>query len=250
MQKNQLLLGGKILSYYKGSLWNKQWVLVFLHGWMQDWKSFEAIFEILEEQNIPYVSLDLPGFGWSALRHGDMSVEEYWDIAVEFIEKLWLLNPVLVGHSFGGRISIYLGSFYKNVEKIVLIWAAGIAPKMNPMRLLVVKIGKWIFSLPGLSGVWKNIKKSVSASDYTWAGKMTQIYRNTISNDLQHYMQNITIPTLMVWWKEDDQVTVEEAKIMHKHMINSDLHVLEGTHFIHQEKAQQVCSMILDFIKK
>ncbi|MCD5375254.1 alpha/beta hydrolase [Candidatus Gracilibacteria bacterium] len=250
MQKNQLLLGGKILSYYKGSLGNKQGVLVFLHGWMQDGKSFEAIFEILEEQNIPYVSLDLPGFGGSALRHGDMSVEEYGDIAVEFIEKLGLLNPVLVGHSFGGRISIYLGSFYKNVEKIVLIGAAGIAPKMNPMRLLVVKIGKGIFSLPGLSGVGKNIKKSVSASDYTGAGKMTQIYRNTISNDLQHYMQNITIPTLMVWGKEDDQVTVEEAKIMHKHMINSDLHVLEGTHFIHQEKAQQVCSMILDFIKK
>jgi len=44
---------------------------------MQDGTSFSEIFQILEEKNIPYVSLDLPGFGASQFLHDNMTIEEY-----------------------------------------------------------------------------------------------------------------------------------------------------------------------------
>jgi len=116
MEKKQILIQGKVLSYYQS--WNigKIWVLVFLHGWMQDGTSFRDIFTHLEGKNIPYISFDLPGFGSSALLHDNMTIEEYGEGVIECIEKLWLTKPVLVWHSFWGRISIYLWSFYTNIS--------------------------------------------------------------------------------------------------------------------------------------
>jgi pimeloyl-ACP methyl ester carboxylesterase len=247
MKKKQVLLNWKILSYYDNSLWKKEWVFIFLHGWMQDGTSFKELFELFENENIPYVSLDLPGFWSSALIHQDMSIENYGSVVTAFIEKLELIKPTLVWHSFWWRISIYLWSFYENIDKIILIWSAWIAPKMNPIRLLIVKIGKWVFSLPGLKQLWKKVKSSVSGDDYAWAGKMTQIFKNTISNDLQDYMKKIPFKTLMIWWEDDDQVTVDEAQIMHEHIKNSDLHIFKWDHFIHKQEPQKIIDLIFKF---
>jgi len=250
MEKKQILIQGKVLSYYQS--WNigKIWVLVFLHGWMQDGTSFRDIFTHLEGKNIPYISFDLPGFGSSALLHDNMTIEEYGEGVIECIEKLWLTKPVLVWHSFWGRISIYLWSFYTNISGIVLIWAAWIATQMNPIKLAIVKTWKLIFSVPGLSKLKNKVKSAAWSSDYASSGKMEKIFRNTISNDLRKYMKHISLPTLMIWWNDDDQVPISEAKLMHENIQGSNLHILEWSHFVHQEKAKEITTMILDFIKK
>jgi len=269
MQKKQILIDGKIISYYQSphltspsqgeeknaasSLLEKERIergstLVFLHGWMQDGKSFEKIFEILEENNIPYISLDLPGFGRSALKHDNMTIEEYGDGVIRFMEKLQLDKPTLVGHSFGGRISIYLGSFYTNLSQIVLIGSAGVTTPMNPLRLAIVKTGKALLSLPWLGKLKDRAKSSISSTDYKSAGKMEKIFRNAISNDLRKYMKDISYPTLMIWWDRDDQTPVSEGEIIHKHIQNSEFHILKWSHFVHQEKAKEITPMILKFI--
>lgn len=250
MEKKQLLLGGKILSYYESRSGKTDNILVFLHGWKQNGKSFEAIFKILEEKDIAYISLDLPGFGQSALRHNNMKIEEYGEVVKEAIEKLGLSKPILVGHSFWGRISIYLGSYYENISKIILIGSAGIAYTPSILRKIVTTSGKVILSFPGLSKIKNKVKNSVSSSDYQNAGKLEKIFRNTISNDLRKYMTDISLPTLMIWGKDDDQTPVSEAEIIHEHIQNSELHILDGWHFVHQEQSQKITDMILDFIKK
>lgn len=250
MKKKQLLLSNKILTYYENLLDQKQEVLVFLHGWMQDGTSFSDICRELEEKNVPFISLDLPGFWWSQLLHDNMSIEEYGQVVIDFLEKLELTNSVLIWHSFGGRISIYLGSFYNNLSRIVLIGSAGIAPKMNSIKFAIVKTWKLIFSLPGLHFLWSKIKNKVSWEDYKNAGKMTQIFKNTISNDLQKYMKQVSLPTLLIWGKDDDQAPLEEWKIIKKHISGSFLQVLDWWHFIHQEKPKTLTEMILRFTHK
>lgn len=247
MQQKQILIDGSILSYIQyGAI--KTDTLLFLHGWMQNKDSFESIFKILEQKNISYISLDLPGFWGSWLIHDAMTIEEYGHVVQEFIEKKNLTNPILVWHSFWGRISVYLWSFYENISKIILIGAAGIAPKMNPLYLLIVKTGKYLTNLPWLKYIWAQLKSRVSGADYKGAGNMIQIYKNTISNDLQEYMRQISFPTLMIWGKDDDQVPLSEANIMKNTIKNSELHILDGSHFIHQENPQKCSELILDFI--
>jgi len=250
MQKKQILIDGKILSYYENSLWKKQWVLLFLHGWMQDGKSFEKIFQILEKKNIPYISIDLPGFWGSQLIHDNMTIDEYTNVTKGFIEKMWLAKPVILWHSFWGRICINLWSYYTNLSKIVLLCAAGVQRKIPTHKYLVIKTAKVILSLPGLRVIWAKVREGFSSPDLKNAGKMTKIFRNTIAQDLQDKMKRVSYPTLMIWWKSDDQTPVWDAQIIHNHMKNSQLYILEGTHFVHQEKADEITTMILDFIKK
>lgn len=235
------------MSYYESQETGKQWTYVFLHGWMQDGTSFSELFELFEKQSIPFVSLDLPWFGSSPLIHDDMTIEEYGQTVQKIIEKLGLKDVILVGHSFGWRISIYLSSFYENIQKIILIWSAGIAPKINPLRLAIVKTGKVILSLPGLRKVGAKVKDKTSWADYKSAGKMLKIFKNTIANDLQHYMKKISLSTLMIWGEYDNQAPIEEAKIIHKHIKDSDLHIFEWTHFIHKEKPQEIMDLITQF---
>jgi len=249
MDQKKCIIWNTVTTYLESVEKYRDNTLLFLHGWMQDKDSFRDIFSILDANNISYISLDLPGFWGTGLVSSDMEIEDYGKFVIDFIEKTWLKNPTLVGHSFGGRISIYLGSFYENISKIVLIWAAGIAPEMNPIRLFVVKVWKAVLSFPWLKWLWAKVKTSVSASDYASAGKMTQIYRNTIENDLQHYMKQVALPTLMIWWDSDDQVPLQEAEITHSHMKHSQLEVLKWSHFIHQEQPIQVTDIVLNFIK-
>lgn len=249
MQEKKCIIENQIVSYLESTSTDRKNTLLFLHGWMQDKGSFSHILKILEEKNISYISLDLPGFWGTSLKNANMHIEDYGNFIVHFIEKIGLQQAVLVGHSFGGRISIYLWSFYNNISKIVLIGAAGISPKDNIGRLLIVKTWKIVFSLPWLKSIWKKIKSQISAPDYISAGKMTKIYRNTIKNDLRKYMKNMSLPTLMIWWDSDDQVPLQEAKIMHENIWNSQLEILTGTHFIHQEEPKKVTNFILDFIR-
>jgi len=200
MHQKKCIIGNTVTTYLESDIKDKNNTLLFLHGWMQNKESFQDIFFLLDKKNIPYISLDLPWFWGTSLISKDMQIEDYGAFVQQFIEKLELKNPILVWHSFGGRISIYLGSFYENISKVVLIGAAGIAPKMNLLKLVFVKTGKIIFSFPWLQSLGKKVKSSFSAPDYRTAGKMTQIYRNTIENDLQHYMKQVSFPTLMIWW--------------------------------------------------
>jgi len=250
MQKKQILLNGKILTYYENLEWKKDWVLVFLHWWMQDGKSFEGIFTILEENNIPYISLDLPGFGSSALCHDAMTIPEYWEVVMKCIHKLWITNPVLVGHSFGGKTSIHLASIHKNIQKIILICSAGIQRHMPIHKYFIVKTGKVILSLPGLRTLWNKVRQGFSSPDFKNAGKMTKIFRNAIAEDYSDKMKIIDCDTLLIWWSTDDQTPVSDADIIHSHIKKSKLEILEWTHFVHQERVTQVAKLILNFIKK
>lgn len=254
MQKKQALIEGKILTYYtstKPISWDwSQSSLVFLHGWMQNGKSFEKIFKILEEKNIPYISLDLPGFGSSQLIHDNMTIDEYSQVVIKVIEKLQLKKPVLLGHSFGWRLCISLGSYYRNIDKIVLLCAAWIAYKMPPVKYAIVKTWKIILYLPWLRSLGKRLREGFSSPDMKNAGTMTKIFRNTIAYDLQDKMKQIRLPTLMIWGESDDQTPVSDGKIIHWYIKWSDFNVLEWTHFVHQEKPEEITDMILKFIQK
>lgn len=250
MQKKQVLLNWKIITYYENLLWEKHEVFLFLHGWMQDGKSFDDIFKILEEKNIPFVSMDLPGFWSSQLLHDNMTIEEYGDLVIEFIEKIGLTKPTILWHSFGWRIAIYLASYYGNIRNIVLLCAAGIAHKISFPKYIITKTGKIILSFPWLRTLWKKVRKGFSSPDMRNAGEMEKIFRNTISLDLQDKMKEISLDTLMIWWKDDDQTPVNEWKIIHGHIQKSDFHVLDWTHFVHQEQAQEVTKLILKFTNK
>ena len=67
-----------------------------------------------------------------------MQIEDYGHIIEKAFTKLELTNITLIGHSFGGRISLYLSSYSQNIKKLILIGSAGISyPQSFPRNFFV-----------------------------------------------------------------------------------------------------------------
>src|SRR5688572_29975419 len=103
--------------------------VVVLHGWRA---SLEAVMPIAAglAPHAPVVSLDLPGFGSSEVPRTGWGVADYGDLVLEAMDAAGAGRFMLVGHSFGARIGIELGSRPgSRVTRLVLTGAAGIRPR-------------------------------------------------------------------------------------------------------------------------
>ena len=119
--------------------------VIFLHGWGCESSIFDAPAEAVAAQ-YKAVSIDFPGFGQSSEPDTVWGVEEYTSMLESFVRDNGFDNPVLIGHSFGGRVSI-LYSSRNPVSKVVLTDAAGVKPKRleeakNAIRRLGLKTEK------------------------------------------------------------------------------------------------------------
>ena len=109
--------------------------VVLMHGWGCNVSTVASIASALEGTH-RVISIDLPGHGQSGepplLPDGKpWGVIEYADCVESLIDLLKLKNFSLVGHSYGGRVAIVIGSRKNDVDKIVLVDSAGIKPKRS-----------------------------------------------------------------------------------------------------------------------
>src|SRR5690554_4888684 len=95
--------------------------IVMLHGWGQNIEMMDPIGQRLKDY-FRITILDWPGFGDSPEPSFAWSVIDYYEMLVEFLEKLKIKDPIIIGHSFGGRIAIIYAAKEK-VKKLVLLAA-------------------------------------------------------------------------------------------------------------------------------
>ena len=170
--------------------------LIFLHGWGCELHTFDKLVNQLNEDFTIY-QVDLPGFGDSEIK-GDYSLDEYASIINEFCLSLAIINPVILGHSFGGRVAIIYSSLYK-VNKLILVCSPGVKPRFNLLKWFKVKIYKF-FKL-------FNINLKTGSVDYKNAnGHLKNVLVKAINRDLSCEMGNIKCPTLLIYGKNDKAV--------------------------------------------
>ena len=119
--------------------------VLLLHGWGCTHEIFKSLAQILSQQYKVY-SFDFPGFGASQEPSEVWGVEEYTRLIETFIADNGIKNPALVGHSFGGRVSL-LYSSRNETARVVLVDAAGIKPKRSwkyYYKVDTYKCAKWL----------------------------------------------------------------------------------------------------------
>lgn len=98
--------------------------IVFIHGLASSRRFFHSLEKDLKtNENVKTLSFDLPGFGKNKDWDGKFNLEEYLNYISEKIkEKFKDEQIVLIGHSFGGFLSIiWASSHTEQVSKIVLM---------------------------------------------------------------------------------------------------------------------------------
>ena len=225
---------------------NSEDSLVFLHGWGQNIEMMMGLAKpFLKRCNV--LVLDLPGFGKSDEPKDIWSVFDYADMLDEMLKKLKIKNPILVGHSFGGKISLCYAIKY-NPKKIVLL--ASPYKKNIKKPTLKMRILKSVKKIPGLNKLENIIKKHVGSTDYKNASeKMRKILVNHVNLDLTDELNKIKCPSLLIWGTNDTAVPIEDGEALEKLINNAGLVVYEGcTHYAYLERLDQTVRVLNSFI--
>lgn len=216
--------------------------VVLLHGWGQNIQMMDPLGKLLK--NCRITILDLPGFGSSMEPSFAYNISDYASLLHEFLKELKIDDPILIGHSFGGRIAIYYASTYP-VSKLVLFGSPFIKRENDSLKLKVFKSLKKIKFLNNLAEVMKN---HLGSEDYKNAsGVMRQILVNTVNTDLSSNASKITCPTLLIWGNNDEAVPVSEAKKLESLIDDSALIVLNGTHYCYLENLNHISCILENF---
>ena len=230
--------------------------VILLHGWLASLETMKPLQKHLANWFKVY-NVDIIGFGKSDLPDEPMSTDDYGDFLNDFINTLNIENPILIGHSNGGRTILnYAGRNLGNINKIVLIDSAGIKPKRKPSYYFKVYTFKAVKNtVKILPKKFDNLREKAlskfGSSDYKSSPEVLRKTMNIILNeDQRKNMPNINVPTLMIWGDEDTATPLEDAKKMEKLIPNSGIAVLEGAgHFSYLDRLNQ-CLLILDeFLK-
>ncbi len=252
----QVVVKNLLISYFQTESQQGNKTLLFLHGWRSEARVWQSVIKDLgfKIKDLNLYALDLPGFGGSQVSSSPMTVSDYAEVVGEFINKLDLKNIVVIGHSFGGRVGIKLASKYPSaIEKLVLVDSAGFAmaaDKKNAMNI-AAKIAKPFFKPKFMQGLRKKIYKQIGAEDYVATpGVMTQIYLNSINEDLTEDMKKIAVPTLIIYGDQDTATPPSFGEKMHSLIQNSTFKILAAAgHFSFLDKPEEFVKELLSFLK-
>ena len=221
--------------------------LVFLHGWGQNIQMMMPIAKpFIKKYNVLIV--DLPGFGGSDEPKEIWSIYDYADTVNEMLGELKIKNPILIGHSFGGKISLAYATKYKT-KKLVL--------RASPYKQNItkptfkMKVYKAVKKIPGLKGLESFVKKHVGSTDYRNASEtMRKILVNHVNLDLTEEAKKIKCPTLLIWGTNDEAVSINDAIELEKTIPNCGLVKYEGcTHYAYLENLGQTIRVLDNFIR-
>lgn len=219
--------------------------VLLLHGWGQNIQMMKPIGDNLC-RNHRITIIDFPGFGESDEPLVPWTIRDYAVLVEKLVKELEIKKPVVMGHSFGGRVAIYF-SADNPIEKLVLFGSPCI--REETALPLSVRILKKLKTLPGLDKLGEKMKKYIGSRDYKAASPiMRQTLVNVVNEDLASYARRIEEPTLLIWGENDTEAPIEGAKELEKIMIDAGLIILPGTHYAYLENLGQVITILNNFI--
>lgn len=189
--------------------------IILLHGWGASGKTFEGLKDHLNAYRV--IVFDLPGFGDSEEVKKDFNLDYYVKIIRMYVEKHELEEPIILGHSFGGRIAIKYASIYP-VRSLILVDSAGI--KRRDFKYYIK-----VYSYKILKSL--GIKINTGSTDYQNASPiMKEVLKRVTDEDLRDALKLIKAKTLIVWGENDLVTPLADAFLMETLITDSGLVII------------------------
>lgn len=251
IEKEKVLGDNLIHFYYLEPEEKAKETVVLLHGWGVSGEVFLPLADFLRKNSFRAYVLDFPGFGKSPIPKKALNLNDYLKIVRELIEKEIKEEVILVGHSFGGRVAIKFSALYPQlIKKLILIDSAGFVKRGFKIWLIRIfsKLFKPIFNLPIFSSLKIKIYKKLNTEDYLLNPELKETYKNIVKEDLKEFLPKITIPTLIIWGKEDKITPLSWGKRINKLISQSKFYEIKGGHFSFLDNAAECYLIIKNFL--
>ncbi len=231
--------------------------VLLLHGWGSSFDVYKGVINTLKNR-CRVVAMNFPGCANSDTMEKPWTLDDYCDLVLKFMKALNLENPIMFGHSHGGRVTLKMtASGMVNPPKIVLLDSAGLIPKKSfkqKCRAKSFKLIKTVLTLPVLKnhteGLLQKARNHYGSADYNSAPPvLRQTLVSLVNTDLRDILPNITCPTLLIWGENDTATPLSDAKIMESLIKDCGLCVIKGTgHYSFCEKPYEANAIINSFI--
>lgn len=228
--------------------------LLMLHGWKQSIDSLHPLGKLLSKNFQVYI-VDLPGFGKTPFIPKNNTTAHYVQYVKDFIEDK-KIKPSLIGHSFGGKISVKLASLYPDIldEKLILFGTPGLPRKKSlkqVLRLAFIKstgrIFKFIDSLFKTKLFENKIAANFGSRDYKEAAELRNLLVNTVNEDLSIFASKIKLDTLILSGKLDEESPISQAKGYNSLIENSKLTIMpHHDHFPFSDVGSHLCYKLVN----
>lgn len=247
----------KMKCFYKKYGKNKK-VILILPGWGDTRSTFQYLIDYFKKDYTIYI-LDYPGFGNSSFPNSDLDMFDYSMYIIKFLNHFNIKNPIIISHSFGGRISILLTSFYQiRIDKMILIGSAGIKKKKSFKTLFKLYLYKLLKKLNIFFPKKMKVKykrkllKLFGSKDYSNLNfNMMKTFQNIINLDLTNYLDNINTETLLIWGELDEDTPLKDGILMNEKIKNSALITIpNSSHYVYLQNPLLIHRIIGEFIKK
>ena len=232
--------------------------VLLLHGWGASYDTYRGVINTLKDRH-RVIALNFPGCGNSDTMENPWTLDDYCDLVLKFIKTLNIENPIMFGHSHGGRVTMKMvADGMVSPPKIVLLDSAGLIPKKTfrqKWRAKSFKIIKRILTLPVIKsfsgGLLEKARRHYGSADYNAASPvLRQTMVSLVNTDLRDIIHKISCPTLLIWGENDTATPLSDAKIIESLIPDCGLCVIKGTgHFSFCERPFEAHAIINSFIK-
>lgn len=236
--------------------------LILLHGLGGYAERWNNIIPILAKKFHLYVP-DMIGYGQSDKPTADYTPEYFARYVFDFMESLGIKNTSMVGTSLGGQVVIECAATQSpTIKKIVLISPAGIMRKSTPV-LDAYTMAALYPTKEAIKNAYQMMvgegKQVSEISIERFLNNMSRpnakmVFLSTLlglknAPDIFEKLGKISIPTLLIWGKEDKLIPFEYSKQFVSAINNCKFIPMDGCgHSPYVEDPEKLSELVMEFL--
>ncbi len=217
--------------------------IVALHGWGRRGSDFDAVLAGHDA-----LAFDLPGFGATPRPDRALTTREYAGAVAAALETEDGGPYVVVGHSFGGRVAVWLAADHPGlVDRLVLTGVPLVRVRPPARPSLGYRLVRWANRRGIVSDRrMERVRRSRGSADYLAAdGVMRDIMVRAVNETYEEPLGRIECPVDLVWGADDNEVPPEvatkAAALLDAAGVSVSVDVVEGAgHMVPHERPEKI----------
>lgn len=180
-----------------------------LHGWGRRGADYKQVL-----QGIPALAPDLPGFGASPPPLDVIGARGYSETILPLLDE-FDRPPLVVGHSFGGRIAVCLAAAHpERVGPLLLTGVPLLRSSTVHRPAMAFRVMRSLNRVGLVSDArMEELRRSRGSADYRAAtGVMRDILVKVVNESYEDELETIRSPMLLLWGAGDADVPLSVAR--------------------------------------
>ncbi len=242
--------------------------LIIMHGLFGQSDNWNTLAKQFAEKGLHVFTLDLRNHGLSP--HSDeWNYEVMADDLKEFIDEHQLKDPIILGHSMGGKVTMFFELKYKGIAAKIIV--ADISPRLyephhddvlkglNAVDFTKIKtrkeaeaiLSEYLSDFGTKQFLLKNIYwRDTENNSMDWRFNLKTITKNYNNIGVALSQGSSEVPTLVVRGEKSNYIAESDLKDFERHFPNFKLETVLGSgHWIHAEKPKEFFEVVMLFIR-